>query len=195
MGKALLAIAIAIAVLACADEARAHHSNSLFDMASAVWIKGTVIRYEPMNPHSTITLEQSENGERRVWIVEGPGLTRLARMGADARLLAAGDIIEACVFSLRERRAADDLPALVHGHVLVLADGRLSSFGPYGKISNCVRESDGRQRWVDFIDSDKLAREAWCDRTRASLRTNAPVRDLAVEIDGALAEPCDSGVR
>jgi hypothetical protein len=52
---------------------------------TAVWIQGTVVRFEHKNPHTIITLEdRSEDGQVREWSVEGPGQSRLDRFGIGA---------------------------------------------------------------------------------------------------------------
>lgn len=47
----------ALAVLACAASASAHHSGSMY-VATATWIKGTVVRFEHLSPHSITTIEE-----------------------------------------------------------------------------------------------------------------------------------------
>jgi len=53
--------AAAIAALACAGSAEAHHSGSMYE-PTPVWIKGTVVRFEGINPHTITTLEDKERG-------------------------------------------------------------------------------------------------------------------------------------
>ena len=104
--------AAAIAALACAGSAEAHHSGSMYD-PTPVWIKGTVVRFQGIEPHTVTTLEErSEGGEVRRWAVEGPpesALDRrravegpdqflLGRGGIDEDIPKIGDVIEVCAF-------------------------------------------------------------------------------------------------
>ena len=69
--------AAAMAWLVCACPLRAHHSISMIDVSTPVWVKGTVALYEPVNPHVMIALdERTDDGQVRRWTVEGPSLTR-----------------------------------------------------------------------------------------------------------------------
>jgi hypothetical protein len=129
-----------------------------------------------MNPHTIFELAVQEGGRTERWTVEGPFLARLKRMRVDERFLQAGDVIEVCGFPLKDR--AHGALSFVHGHVLLLPNGQLRAWGPYGKIDNCVRAED------------RLAREAWCDKARASIPTRAASRELVAKINSALPELC-----
>ena len=52
--------AAAFAALACAGSLRAHHSSSMFDLSTPIWVKGTVVSYAPVNPHVMIALDVSK---------------------------------------------------------------------------------------------------------------------------------------
>jgi hypothetical protein len=156
----------AIAALASIGSLQAHHSISMFDLQKSIWLKGTVVRYEPVNPHAMLTLEQKgEAGQAQRWIVEGPNLNRLQRMGVGRDFLKAGDVIEVCGFPFKEELArtsstdtrSSSRPAM-HAHMLVMPDGHMRLFGPYGKLDNCIRPHDGTQSWVDFRRPSGLPR-------------------------------------
>lgn len=192
--------AAALAALVCVGSLRAHHSISMFDISAPIWVKGTVVRYEPINPHAMIALDQRrEDGQVQRWTVEGPSLNRIGRMGIDEHFLKAGDVIEVCGFAFKEevlaQRSASDtgrspLPAL-HGHVLVMPDGRMRSWGPYGKLDNCIRPGDQTRSWADFLNTDSLARENWCrSRTFVNVASLAS-KAFVDEIDGLMANPCN----
>jgi len=136
--------ATAIAVLACLGSVRAHHSNSMFDMSNFIWLIGTVVRYEPINPHAVISLEvKTEDGQLQTWTVEGPRLGRLDRLGVDADFVKVGDVIEICGFFLKEEVSTRRSPAqFVHGKVLVKPDGQRWAWGPYGRLENCVSRDE-----------------------------------------------------
>lgn len=195
---ATTACAAALVALVFAAAAPAHHASILIDFASPVWIAGTVVRYERVNPHTLFELDVVENGNVRRWTVEGPFLARLKRMGVADDLLKPGDALEVCGFPLKQgislqSSSSDfrDRTFFVHGHVLALPNGELRSWGPYGKTDNCVRPGDRAQTWVDFLNGDPLAREAWCDRARRLIPTRAESRALVAAIDRAMAEPCE----
>ena len=44
---------------------------------------------------------------------------------------------------------------------MVLPNGRMQLWGPYGKLDNCVRPSDAKQPWLDFR-GNPTARDLWC---------------------------------
>jgi hypothetical protein len=46
--------------------------------------------------------------------------------------------------------------------VIVMPDGHMQSWGPYGKIQNCIRPNDDVDVWVDFLNADPLAQQLWC---------------------------------
>jgi hypothetical protein len=116
-----------------------------------------------------LTLEQkAENGQVQRWLVEGPNLNRLQRMGVDKDFLKAGDVIEVCGFPFRQefsRPSSSDAGApprpAMHAHMVVMPDGHMRLFGPYGKLENCIRPHDTTQSWVDFLNADPLGRHAW----------------------------------
>jgi hypothetical protein len=200
MNKKMATWAVALAALACAGSLRAHHSNSMFDGSTPFWVKGTVVRYEPMQPHARITLEERKtDGQVQRWSVEGPNLDRLKRMGVDESFLKAGDVIEVCGFALKKggliQRSLPDFDGsvrpFIHGHVLVMPDGRMRLFGPYGKLDNCIRPRDTTQSWVAFLNTDPLARQAWCGSRRfVQIRSILP-KAFVDEIDRLMANPCE----
>lgn len=129
----------------------AHHSSSLIDVENAIWISGTVTRYEAINPHARITLDvQDADGEVREWTIEGPRLGRIALMGIADDFLQPGDAISLCAFHPRPavmQRMADNgsgkSPRLfVHGRLLVRQDGESWLWGPYGKLEYCADPDD-----------------------------------------------------
>jgi hypothetical protein len=195
--------AAAIAALTCASSLRAHHSISMIDVSISHWVKGTVVRYEPVSPHAMIELEEAtEDGQVQRWTIEGPFPGRLNRilslngMTGGADFLEPGDSIEVCGFFPKRNtgtpRNYDAAPRrYVHGQVLVMPDGRLQSWGPYGKIDNCVRPDDRPERWLDFLNADPLAREFWCMHlpNMKGVASSAP-RGFVDEINRRLTPPC-----
>lgn len=192
----------AIAALVLASALRAHHSVSMFDLSTSRWVKGTVVRYAPVSPHTMIELEErAEGGEVQRWTIEGPFPGRLERilsangMSRGAELVKPGDVIEVCGFYPKRTSAtsenADGSPRrFVHGQALVMPDGRMQSWGPYGKLDNCVRPNDRPEAWVEFLNADALAQQLWCNaRVFVGFQSTAPPGFVA-EVDRQLAKPC-----
>ncbi|HVJ28969.1 MAG TPA: DUF6152 family protein [Gammaproteobacteria bacterium] len=187
---------VALAALACAGPLGAHHSISTVDITTPVWVKGTVVRYEIGNPHTMIELDVKMTDKQVVrWTLDGPFLGRVERMHVDETLLKRGDVIEVCGFHYKSQRLAHaetgaPLPPFMHADLLVMPDGRMQPWGPYGKLNNCVRPDDDSQSWVDFLNNDAIARQLWCHPTRTSVPTVAAAKPLAEAIDRRLAIPC-----
>jgi hypothetical protein len=195
--------AAATVALACEGSLWAHHSVSMIDVSKSHWVKGTVVRYEPVSPHAMIELEErTQDGQVQVWTIEGPFPGRLNRilnlngMSAGADFLKPGDIVEVCGFFPKRGTGTspnyDAAPRrYVHGQLLVMPGGRLQSWGPYGKIDNCLRPNDQPEPWLDFLNADPLALEFWCNaRTFVGVASTAPV-GLVEEIDRRLTnKPC-----
>ncbi len=183
----------------------AHHSIGMFELASPVWLSGTVVRFEPVNPHAWIEIEQqAADGRVQRWLVEGPGSFRFQRVlrqngltGADD-FLSVGDVIEVCGFPFRRdtvrgsaaTTGVTDSPPVVHGHILVMQDGRMQAFGPYGMLTNCLRPNDQAQTWADFLNRNPMAWEFWC-RSRQYTHVASIARQALVdEVDGVIDQPC-----
>ena len=202
MAKHLAVWTAAIAVLASGGALRAHHSISMFELGSPIWVKGTVVRYEPINPHAMFTVdERKPDGQVQRWTVEGPSLNRLSRMGAGENFLNAGDVVEVCGFAPKSefvgesstdiRRYPPDR-RIVHGHLLLMPDGRMRPFGSYGKLDNCIRAGDQPRVWVEFLTREPLAWAAWCASTRIIVKvaSTAP-KGFVDEVNKQMTTPCN----
>jgi hypothetical protein len=86
-------VCLAVAALASsAFPARAHHSNSAFQVDKIITLTGTVKEWRWMNPHTLLYLiVKDENGKDQEWAIEGrpPGI--LGRAGWSATVLKPGD--------------------------------------------------------------------------------------------------------
>jgi hypothetical protein len=197
-------ILVKIALLVAAGVAPAHHSQSMF-VETPVWVTGTVTRYRAVDPHVMIELEQSPaGGDGARWIVEGPRMGRLERILQDRggirpdQILKVGDRISVCGFPLKkdfdsERMYADwpvEHERFVHGQVVVMPDGQMQSWGPYGAIDNCVRAGDTAQTWISFLNRDPLARGQWCTATSLSGLTHPAPRSFIDQVNHGLRVPC-----
>ena len=214
--KTTAAIALAgLAALACAGSVLAHHSGYVYQ-TTPIWINGSVVRFELKNPHTITTLEaRIEDGQARLWAIEGPSQTELdRRRGSGEYVPKVGDAIAVCAFpyrpaeeiardsrivgsfdvsALSSRTADGASPRFVAGHLLVVSDGAMHLWEPHGFISECIRASnDQRQLWLDFLNATPKAHELWCsERTRyAAIPSNASFHQLVEEINGRLDDPC-----
>jgi hypothetical protein len=191
--------AAALVALACVGLARAHHSISMFDIGKPIWVKGTVVSFERINPHVMFALEQKgDDGQVRRWTVEGPGLNSFTRAGLGADFLQVGDVIEVCGFAVKEEIAARNSGGdargsarpSIHGNVLVMPDGQMRLFGGYGKLENCIRPDDQIPAWVNFVNTDSRARNAWCNSRVFANFPSLPPRAFVDEINRLIANPC-----
>ena len=109
-----------------------------------------------------------------------------------------GDTIEVCGFALRAglsiRSSSPDPYGLsgrfVHGHALLMPDGHLEMFGPYGKLDSCIRSNDGMQAWLDFLNTHRLAWVAWCNGLKFRAPSPAP-KAIVDEIISRMTFPCE----
>jgi len=203
--------AAAGALLAAAVSVQAHHSGSMY-RAVPDWIQGTVMRFEPSNPHTLMTLEShSDTGERIEWVVEGPPRTAVERNGLAAHVPQLGDVVRFCAFpykSVDELRlifpeadfsrartvlAADASgPRYVAGHVMIRADGQLVFWEPHGVLAECMRSADEPQRvWLDFLNTSQQALQGFCEQRRYALvQSNPDLLSFVEATNAQLAEPC-----
>jgi Family of unknown function (DUF6152) len=135
-----LAVLIAFA---SAGSLLAHHSLTNFDTTKAVRVKGTVVRFQQINPHSFIFLDEtSADGQTRRWAIEGPSLLQLSRRSLTKDIVKPGDVIEVCGYVPKETtiwQIASADPAavniagrLINAELLVTPDGQEQDWGGYG---------------------------------------------------------------
>jgi len=154
MTKMLPALKLTIAVLTLSAPIAAHHSLAQFDLTTPIRMKGTVVRFDRVNPHSLIFMDQAmEDGATQRWAVDGPGASQLSRMGIPLDFLKAGDVIEVCGFAMKEsdssRRSLETLQARVlNGHLVVMPDATKWFWSDYGQFDRCLKPGETRQ---DFI--------------------------------------------
>jgi len=168
---------------------------SMFDTSKAIWVKGTVVRYEHANPHAMLALdEKKQDGRVQRWIVEGPNLIRLQQTGIGRDFLKVGGVIEVCGFPYKDQLSSSDAggsarPSM-RAHLLVTSDGKMRLLETYGRLTDCIRPGDSAQLWLELLDRDPLARQAWC-AARKSVKTSSQSSQLRVgEIDRKMADPC-----
>jgi hypothetical protein len=189
MSRRTAAACVAVLVVGCATAVLAHHSIGMVEISTPMWVKGKVVVFRAQHPHAMVKLDvRGADGNLHQWEIEGPNLARLERMGADKNFLKAGDVVEVCGFPLKQPWAK---AGFIHGQVLVMPDGRMRLFGPYGKLANCVRPADTVQKWVRFLREDALAMPAWCNGKLYVMAATVGPPALVESIDQQLENPCD----
>jgi hypothetical protein len=68
--------------------------------------------------------------------------------------------------------------------------GNLRLFGGYGKPENCVRPGDQVPAWVEFVNTDQRAREAWCTSRVFGNFPSLPPQAFVDEVSRLMANPC-----
>ena len=70
----------------------AHHGTAAFDMVGVTTIKGTVTKFDFMNPHVLIYVDVAgESGKAELWVCEYSSNNHLSRVGWDKNSLKVGD--------------------------------------------------------------------------------------------------------
>jgi len=143
----------AIVVSVSAGSLAAHHSLANFDTTTAVHVKGTIVRFERINPHSILFIDQKlDGGKTERWAVDGPAVRQLESMGIAKDSLKAGDVIEVCGYTMKDGYPAervistepislslkDSTPKsmtgrIMNGEMVVMPDGRKQSWSDYGQ--------------------------------------------------------------
>jgi len=117
-------IALTGVLLMVSAPVRAHHGSAAFDMDSLTTVKGTVTKFEFMNPHALIYVDVTgTKGEIEHWMAEESSNNHLSRTGWDKNTLKVGDQIT--VAGHRARNGA---------RVLELQCSECSVTDPQGKV-------------------------------------------------------------
>jgi hypothetical protein len=86
-------ILAALAALALAAPAVAHHSFAMFDQKKIMTLEGTVIEFQWTNPHAFIEMDVVVGGKHARWSIELNSPNNLRRQGWKRNSLKAGDKI------------------------------------------------------------------------------------------------------
>ena len=89
--KLLAPFAVLLGLLV-SGPAQAHHGTAAFDMEKLTIVKGTVTKFEFMNPHAIVFIDViGRNGNVEHWMAESSSNNHLSRGGYDKNAIKAGD--------------------------------------------------------------------------------------------------------
>ena len=128
-----LVIAILAGLLLGASQVRAHHAFAAeFDVNKPLTLKGTLIKWEMVNPHSWFHIGvKDKDGKVTTWMVEGGSPNQLIRTGVTKNTVPVGTEL------VVEGYQAKDGTSKAVGRNFVLADGkRLFLGGSAGGVSD-----------------------------------------------------------
>jgi hypothetical protein len=128
MRTKILSVVAAVALLAAAVPALAHHSFAAeFDAKKPVKLQGVVTKMEWINPHSWIHIDvKKPDGTVEKWMVEGGAPNALLRRGWNKQSLPPGTEIKV------EGFRAKDGSLRGNGRELTFSDGRRLFVGSSG---------------------------------------------------------------
>jgi DNA/RNA endonuclease YhcR with UshA esterase domain len=90
-----LLLAVVVVSIASAPTARAHHSQSEFDLKAKVEVEGTVTKLEWKSPHGRLYVDvKNQKGETENWNFELPSPNTLMRRGWTRDTLKTGDHVK-----------------------------------------------------------------------------------------------------
>jgi len=105
-GPALFAL-FALAVLAIALPAAAHHANTMFDLTKVIELNATIKELQWTNPHIWIQVYvQKPDGTREEWSIEGGGPNSLSRQGWRPTSFKAGEVVSVRINPMRDGTSA-----------------------------------------------------------------------------------------
>jgi Family of unknown function (DUF6152) len=137
----------AAVILASAGTFTAHHALTQFDTVNPVTVKGKIVLFERVNPHSVLFVDQKDSdGKTHRWAVTGPPVGQLSRKGIEKDALKAGDVIEVCGYAAKggaefERTLSPETAGanlktisgrLMDGELLIMPDGHREVWSDYG---------------------------------------------------------------
>ncbi len=119
MNKLSLFLAVAFTALVVSPPLPAHHEEANYDTDKVVSVKGTVLDFAFINPHTLITVDvRNDKGQIEKWACEARSPGMLVRVGGwDKDTIKTGDVIT--VFGYRAKNGS----TVMRLQKLTLADG------------------------------------------------------------------------
>ena len=101
--RAVAVVAFAVACVAVWPSlAAAHHSAVQFDFTKSVAIKGTVLKFQAINPHMRLVLRVTDAKGTREIEFEGHSTNNMYRSGYRDKMIQVGDAITVFVAPLKD---------------------------------------------------------------------------------------------
>jgi hypothetical protein len=140
MKKMMIAVWATAVMLVTASSLLAHHALVRFDTTKPVTVRGTVVLFQRVNPHSLLVLdEKQETGQTRRWVIEGPGAFQFERKNIGKDALKAGDTVEVCGYILKpgfeSQRTISEMGIAglnMDGELLTMPNGNKRTWSDYG---------------------------------------------------------------
>jgi Family of unknown function (DUF6152) len=86
--------ALVVGLFAVCVPLLAHHGSSVYDGKKLTTLRGTVVEYKFMNPHTELVLDVKDaNGKIQRWTTEATSLVTMSRLGWTKNMFKAGDQI------------------------------------------------------------------------------------------------------
>ena len=113
MNKSVLSL-LSLAVLVV-NQAGAHHSYAMYDDKTVTVLRGTVVSFSYMNPHSWISVLGTIDGDKSPvrWDIEATAPTFLARIGISPETLKPDEKVTVAFHPLRDGRHGGSFVLLV----------------------------------------------------------------------------------
>ena len=106
--KLLRLLGVSLGLLIVSGPLSAHHGKGAFDMDNLTVVKGTVTKFQFINPHALIYIDVVDGkGKVEHWIAESSSNNHLGRGGYDKNSLKPGD--QVVVTAHRARNGANTL--------------------------------------------------------------------------------------
>jgi Family of unknown function (DUF6152) len=140
----LAAWTVAVLALTSVGSLLAHHSLTQFDTTAAVRVKGVIVQFEQVNPHSILFLDSKDaDGQIQSWAVEAPGFFNSSGCRSLLKRSKSATSSRHAVTSRRtasrpselSRRLQKAFRGLLTGEQLVMQNGESASGSITGTIS------------------------------------------------------------
>ncbi len=105
--QTLLGATLALCAAAVAPPAQSHHSAAMFNNQVVLTLRGTVTRFDYLNPHSWLYVNvENDDGTTTEWGFELDAPPRLRRLGIPPTFWQPGDVVTVKTNPLHDGRPA-----------------------------------------------------------------------------------------